>query len=97
MDGVSSDYELIYNNQLHYSLNFGKLVGITTVPSSIGLQLYYYWTETMPITEYVTNTRIVFNYSEDMPIMIAGFVLMNILVTSVCHAFTLRIFKKNDE
>lgn len=97
MDGIGTDYELIYKNQLHYTMNVGKLTGLITVPAAFALQLYYYVTGTMPVTEYLTNSKIAFSYSDDVPIMMGVFVIMNILVSCVSHAFTLRIYKKDDK
>lgn len=97
MDGVSQDYDLIYRNSLHYTMNVGKFLCYTTVTPTIGLQLYYYCTGTMPVTQTLHNSQVYFNYAEDTPIMLGAFVLMNVLVAAVCHAATLRIYKKDDQ
>lgn len=97
MDGITSDYELIYRNPLHYTLNIGKLLSFTTVPASIAMQLYYYWTGTTPITQTINNSQVFFNYADEVPIIMCAFIIMNILVTGVCHATTLRIYKKDDK
>lgn len=97
MDGISSDYDLIYKNPFHYTLNIGKLLSFTTVPASIAVQLSYYWTGTLPITETLHNTQVFFNYADAAPIMMSAFIVMNLLVTAVCHASTLRIYKKDDK
>lgn len=92
IDGIANEFEMIYKNQMHYTLNFGKFITIATTIILPGAYLYYYGyigRKVNPL-EFVSSVAI---DQQDIRWFLIILTISNVLLYRVCSIVTLRVYR----
>lgn len=92
IDGIGNEFEMIYINQLHYTLNFGKFITIATTIVLPSAYLYYYGYIGREVNEMDFVASVAIN-QHDIGWFLIIMLISNVFLYRVCHITTLRVYR----
>lgn len=92
IDGIPNEFEMIYVNQLHYTLNFGKFITIGTTIMLPTAYVYYYGFIGMQLNPMDFVQALAVNQNDIGWFLVALFI-SNIFLYRCCHITTLRVYR----
>lgn len=92
IDGIQHEFEMIYTNQLHYTLNFGKFLAITTTIGLPSAYLFYYGYVGREVNQLDFVSSVAIN-QYDIGWFLIILLISNVVLYRCCNMVTLRIYR----